>query len=73
MDAYEYYIAELYKYPKNHYRFLAYKKTIDSHISGLRLLALDKKGTNIAKFCNMEANRYQKLLDVAIITQDKRD
>ena len=73
MDAYEYYIEQLYNFPKNHYKFLAYKKTIDSHISGLRSLALDKKGTSIAKFCNMEANRYQKLLDLAIINQDKRD
>lgn len=73
MNIYDFCIEQLQNYPKNHYKFLAYKKTIDTHISGLRSLALDKKGTSIAKFCNMEANRYQKLLDMAIIAKDKRD
>ena len=65
MDAYEKIIIEISKYPKNHYRSLGLQKTVNLHISGLKVTAHKMKNTNVGRICAQEANRYQRLLDAA--------
>jgi hypothetical protein len=67
MESNLYYIEQIQKNPnKNHYQSLRYQLSVRKHISGLRLLAKEKRGTTIAKFCNKEANNYERLLNQAL-------
>lgn len=50
---------------KKHWKIRNLEKRVNEHISGLRLLALKKRGTVISHFCNIEANRLEKQLAIA--------
>ena len=65
IDPYEKIIQEIGTYPKNHYKAFGLIKTVNLHISGLKMTAKKMKGTSVSVFCSREANRYQKLLDYA--------
>ena len=50
---------------KNHWRSRFLIRKMNEHITGLRLLAKEKKGTHLARFCNGHADYLEKELEVA--------
>lgn len=66
MNACDYWLTQIPKYAKNHYMYFRLKKNIDEHISGLKVTANKMRGTRVGIICSRDANRYQKLLDLAV-------
>ena len=66
MDAFENMIQLIKKYPKNHYKSLGLQRKVNEHISGLRITSGKMEKTSVGKLCNQEANRYERLLRLAL-------
>lgn len=47
---------------KRHYKVRKLEQRINEHISGLRQLAIQKRGTFVSRFCHAEATRLERNL-----------
>ena len=67
MDTYTFYLKEIKSNSnKNSWRVKNMTRTIQTHISGLRLTANKMKGTYVGKFASAEANRIEKELEKSL-------
>lgn len=59
----EYYLQEIAKYPKTHWKTRLYKKKLDEIISGYRVTAFKERGKFTGEFCSQQANILENRLN----------
>ena len=62
----DFYLEQISKYPKNHWKARLYKKKVEEIISGYRVTAHKEKGTFTSSFCSQQANYLESRLKEVI-------